>query len=314
MPRLLTVSLLLIFGLMLASGDLKPADAADSTEEGSAPHVVFVTGDDEYRSEITMPMIAKILVERHGLKATILYAQDFDGNRRPQFSRNLPGLEALAEADLAIIFLRFRVWPDEQTEMLLEYVNSGRPIVGLRTSTHAFDYPEGHEYYWLNDGFGVNLFGQKWIDHAEGSTRAMRTVRDHPITNGVEDEFWGRSWLYVSAPIHGDAHTLMHAYAVDARTEFDEDGEPHLTPISRPEPVAWTRTFRGSAGKDARVFYTSLGHPQDFEKMSMRRLLINGIFWALGMEDRIPDEGLNADVVGEYEAPPITGGSESPRG
>ena len=308
------LSIVLAFGLMsLASAEPRQANA-EAQENTEAPHVVFVTGDDEYRSEITMPMIAAILEKRHRLRTTILYAQDFDGNKRPQFSRNLPGLEALADADLAVIFLRFRVWPDEQVAMLLDYVNSGKPFIGLRTSTHAFDYPEEHKYYWLNDGFGINLFGQKWIDHADGSTRAMKTLGDHPITRGIADEFWGRSWLYVSAPIHGDAHTLMHGYAVDTKTEFDKNGAPHLTPIAKPEPIAWTRTYRGGAGKDARVFYTSLGHPQDFEKTSMRRLLINGIFWALGIEEQIPEEGLDAEVVGEYVAPPIIGGSESPRG
>ena len=131
---------------------------------------------------------------------------------------------------------------------------------------------------------------------------------EHPITRGVVDEFWVRSSLYVSAPIHGDAHTVMHGYAVDAESELDDRGEPYLTPISRPEPVAWTRTYRGTAGNDARVFYTSLGHPQDFENASIRRLLVNAIFWSLGFEDRIPEQGLDVETVGEYVAPPISGG------
>jgi hypothetical protein len=103
---------------------------------------VFVTGDDEYRSEVSMPMIAKILEARHGFKCTVVYAVDpSTGQRNPKYQQNIEGLEALKSADLAVFFLRFRALPDKQLKMILDYVNSGRPIVGLRTSTHAFRYP-----------------------------------------------------------------------------------------------------------------------------------------------------------------------------
>ena len=102
--------------------------------QSRAPHVVFVTGDDEYRSEITMPMIAAILEKRHGMKTSVAYARPI-----PQTKGNIEGLEALDTADLAVVFLRFRALPDDQLARIMKYVDAGKPLVGLRTSTHASD-------------------------------------------------------------------------------------------------------------------------------------------------------------------------------
>ncbi|HQO36579.1 MAG TPA: hypothetical protein PLG59_18090, partial [bacterium] len=135
------------------------------TTSQKAPHVVFVTGDDEYRSEITLPMIADILEKRHGFKCSVAYATDpATRERNPKFQQNIEGLDALGDADLAVFFMRFRALPDDQLNAILNYVNSGKPIVGLRTSTHALRYPEGPNAKW-NDGFGIEVFGQKWITH-----------------------------------------------------------------------------------------------------------------------------------------------------
>src|SRR5690606_16001795 len=115
---------------------LTPGEAR--AQEGEAPHVVFVTGDHEYRSEITMPLIAGILEAHHGFRTTVLYAVDENGERDPKADRSIEGLESLRDADLAVFYLRWRTLPDEQMDEILEYVHSGRPIVGLRTTTHAF--------------------------------------------------------------------------------------------------------------------------------------------------------------------------------
>jgi type 1 glutamine amidotransferase len=264
---------------------------------------VFVTGDDEYRSEVSMPMIAKILEARHGFKCTVVYAVDpSTGQRNPKYQQNIEGLEALKSADLAVFFLRFRALPDKQLKMILDYVNSGRPIVGLRTSTHAFRYPKEHKNAVQNAGFGRDVFGQKWISH-EGNkygTRVLSVLKDHPIMRGVEREFWVRSWLYNVIPLHGDCLTLAMGYATDADLGPIDPKERHpkRSILGTPNPVAWTKTYKG-----APVFFTTLGHPKDFEAESMRRLLINGIYWALGRE--IPEGGTDAQVQGEYVAPPV---------
>jgi len=266
------------------------------------PHVVFVTGDDEYRSEVSMPMIAKILETRHGFKCPILYAVDpGTGKRNPKYQQNIEGLKALNTADLAVFFLRFRALPDDQLKLILDYVNSGRPIVGLRTSTHAFRYPRGHKNAKYNAGFGRQVFGQKWITHEGGKygTRVLSALKDHPIMRGIAREFWVRSWLYNVIPLHGDCVTLALGYATDVDRGPVDPGDKHppRNVIGTPNPIAWTKTYKG-----ARVFYTSLGHPKDFEVESTRRLLINGIYWALGRD--IPEGGTNAEIQGRYVAPP----------
>ena len=108
---------------------------------GRGKHIVFVIGDDEYRSEDSMPMLAKILAVRHGFKCTALFAMNKEtGEIDPGALDNIPGLEALETADLMVIFTRFRELPDEQMKYIIDYTNSGKPIVGLRTATHAFRY------------------------------------------------------------------------------------------------------------------------------------------------------------------------------
>jgi len=245
------------------------------------PHVVFVTGDDEYRSEATMPMIAKLLESDHGMKCTVCYAIDPEtGKNNPQYQKNIAGLEALKNADLAVFYLRFRALPDDQLKMILDYVDSGRPVVGLRTSTHAFRYLSGPKMKF-NDNFGISVFGQKWIRHHghKSSTNVYVAVKDHPITRGVEPEFHCRSWLYHVVPLHGNCLSLLIGSALKTR-------DPDSDMFGKPSPVAWTKTYNR-----ARVFFTTLGHPMDFETESVRRLLVNGIYWALGMEDKIPASG-----------------------
>lgn len=261
--------------------------AASRADEPKKPHVVFVTGDDEYRSEITMPMIAKILEAKHGIRTSVAYARP-----KPQSKDNIEGLEALKDADLAVFYLRFRKLPDEQLKYITDYVDSGKPVVGLRTSTHAFLYPSGDKNAKLNDGFGREVLGQKWIHHnghrSSTDVEIIPAAKDNPILRGVEPKFHCRSWLYQVLPLVGDCTPLLEGKAVD--TELKN---------TTPNPVAWTKTHNGG-----RVFFTTLGHPDDFKLESMRRLLINGILWSLGRD--IPAGGADADVQGEYIAPPTT--------
>ena len=272
-----------------------------SARIADTPHVVFVTGDDEYRSEITMPMIAAILEKAHGFTTSIAYARP-----RPQTKDHIEGLDALRTADVMVMFTRFRVLPEDQLQQILRFVESGRPLIGLRTSTHAFQYPEGHARQALNDGFGRDVFGQKWITHhGHRSTTEVaihEANRDHPILRGVTP-FQAASWLYHVAPLHGEATVLLDGTAINSdkirppaqhaapSQESQKTAEFPLT-----QPVAWTRHYKG-----ARVFFTTLGHPADFANESMRRLLINGIYWALGRD--VPAGGADATVQGTYEPP-----------
>ncbi|HEY8549533.1 MAG TPA: ThuA domain-containing protein [Vicinamibacterales bacterium] len=253
------------------------------------PHVVFVTGDDEYRSEITMPMIAEILERRHGFRTSVAYARP-----KPQTKDNIEGLEALETADLMVIYTRFRALPDPQLKRILDFSKSGKPMIGLRTTTHAFLYPEGSPHASLNDGFGRDVFGQKWITHHGHRSTTEVTIpegqRGHAILRGVEP-FHAKSWLYHVTPLHGTGNTVL----LEGRSiHSDKIGKTDQFPLT--QPVAWTRSYNG-----ARVFFTTLGHPGDFESPSMRRLLINAIFWALGRE--VPEGGADAEPVTPYKAP-----------
>lgn len=271
--------------VVLAAG---AAGQPSSSQPDRRPHVVFVTGDDEYRSEITMPMIAAILDKAHGFRTSVAYARP-----RPQTKDNIEGLDALATADLMVMFTRFRQLPDEQLQRILKFTESGKPMIGLRTTTHAFQYPKGSPHAHLNDGFGADVFGQKWIVHHghRSSTDVASHAENasHPILRGVSP-FRARSWLYHVAPLNGENTVLLDGTSVDS----ERAGRAAEFPLT--QPVAWTRQFKG-----ARVFFTTLGHPKDFEHESMRRLLINAVYWGLGRD--IPAGGTKAAVQGTYVAP-----------
>ena len=273
--------------------------SSEAPAQSRLPHVVFVTGDDEYRSEITMPMIAAILEKRYGLRTTVAYARPI-----PQTKDNIEGLEALDSADLMVMYTRFRRLPDDQLARITRYVASGKPIVGLRTSTHAFQYPEGHAHVALNDSFGRDVFGQKWITHHGNTSTTSVTLAAgdprHEILRGVSP-FRARSWLYHVTPLNGPATILLQGESINSQQAGKHDRFPTQ------QPVAWTREHNG-----ARVFFTTLGHPEDFEHASMRRLVVNGILWALGRE--IPADGADATPMAPYVAPESFDLSKVPQG
>jgi type 1 glutamine amidotransferase len=286
MKRPVSLLLIVVVGACLGAspGAFRGAQGAASR----SPHVVFVAGDDEYRSEITMPMIAAILEKRHGMRTSVASAQPI-----PQTKDHIEGLEALETADLMVMFLRYRALPDAELKRIQAYVASGKPIVGFRTSTHAFMYPKDSPHADLNDGFGRDVFGQKWITHhghTSTTTVALRPeASGHPILRGVTP-FTAKSWLYHVAPLNGPATLLLDGTAVNSERKQKLDQFPPV------QPVAWTREHNG-----ARVFFTTLGHPGDFEQESMRRLTVNGILWALGRE--VPPQGADATPVTPYVAP-----------
>jgi uncharacterized protein len=259
--------------------------AAAAAQTPAQPHVVFITGDDEYRSEYSMPAVARTLESRHGMKTSVAFARP-----TPQTPDNIEGLEALRSADLAVFFLRFRQLPPAQMQYILDYLKSGKPLAGLRTTTHSFHYAKDNPLSVWNDGLGIEVFGQKWFRHhgAASSTKVavLPSQAANPVLRGVAPEFQVRSWLYEVAPLQGDCLPLLDGASVNPQGKD-----------ASPQPVAWTKTYRG-----ARVFFTTMGHPEDFREPSFRKLLINGILWALGKE--IPAGGAASDFAVEYNPPP----------
>src|SRR5215510_7703868 len=169
---------------------------------GKGKHIVLVSGDEEYRSEQVMPQLAQILSIHHGFDCTVLFSIDpKDGTINPNQTDNIPGLETLDSAELMILFTRFRDLPDKQMKHIVDYVESGRPVVALRTATHAFDLKSSgtyRRYSWnsaeWDGGFGRQVLGETWIAHhgrhGLQSTRGIvvKGQERHPILRGILSE------------------------------------------------------------------------------------------------------------------------------
>jgi len=287
---------------------------------GQGKRIVFVTGDEEYRSEEGMPMLAKILARHHGFHCTVLFAIDKnDGTINPNEITNIPGLEKLAAADLAVIFLRWRDLPDDQLVHLIDYVESGKPVVGLRTATHALKLradSKYRRYTWdsreegYDGGLGRQVLGETWIshhgDHGKQSTRGIIApgAENHPILRGIKSgEIWGPTDVYgVRLPLPGDSQPLVLGQVVEGMKPTDP---PAAGPKNDPMmPVAWVKSYTTASGKKARVFTTTMGSSTDLENAPLRRLLVNACYWTLAMDDKITGQA-NVDLVGEYRPTPF---------
>ncbi len=295
---------------------------------GNGRHVVLISGDEEYRSEEALPQLGKILAKHHGFRCTILFAIDPDeGTIDPEQPDNIPGMHLLESADLVVISTRFRELPDDQMKHFVDYVESGRPIIGMRTATHAFRYSDEsnskYKHYSFNSkewdgGFGRQVLGETWISHhghhAVQSTRGViaEGAKNHPIVRGCDD-IWGPTDVYtVRLPLPGDAEPLVLGQVL---TGMEPDDPPvrgkyirelsngrtlEKTPNDPMMPVAWTKTYTGASGKTARVFTTTMGAAVDLESEGVRRMLVNGAYWCLGLEERMSPEA-RVDLVGDYQ-------------
>jgi type 1 glutamine amidotransferase len=277
-----------------------------------AKHIVLLSGDEEYRSEESLPMLAKVLEKHHGFKCTVLYSINKDtGEIDPNTKDNEPGLEALASADLCVMQLRFRAWPDEQMKQFIDYYRSGKPIVALRTSTHAFRFAPNSAHLKFND-FGRQVLGENWVAHwGKHKFEATRGVTEpgaeqHPILRGVTGIF-GDTDVYEAYP-PTDAKILVRGQVLkgmkpdDPPADYEKKRATDKQPqgINNPMmPIAWTRLHKNDAGKTARIFTCTMGAATDFQSEGLRRLVVNGCYWALGLENKIPACS-NVETVGEY--------------
>ncbi len=265
--RTILVGLLLVITLMSGC----PA--------ASAERVVFIIAENEYDAANTLPEFAAELEDMYGFSCEILQGAD----------NSIPGMEALKKADLAVIYVRRQVLPAEQMKYLRDYVASGKPVVGIRTASHAFCLneerpPAGFEEWpeFDRDVLGGNYHmhhGNKGEDGPFTYVWIKEDRKSHPILTGIPaGEFRVPSWLYKASPLADSATVLMMGRVADRK--------PY-------EPVAWTNT--DTAG--GRVFYTSLGHPAEFRMRVFRTLLTNGIFWA--MDKQVPSSDMIMDKLAE---------------
>ena len=308
-----------VYGLLLSGGlvFLSPSLAADDPwvvyEGGAGPgagkHIVLVSGDDEYRSEEALPQLGKILSVRHGFKCTVLFAIDpSSGEIKPNYQNNIPGLEALATADMMVLGLRFRELPDDKMKYFADFTNSGKPILGLRTSTHAFHIKNKESAYAKWDfrseewpgGWGQQVLGDTWVNHhghhGKESTRGIinHLHGDHPIVRGAHD-IWGDTDVYGISHLPSDADVLVYGQVLVGMSPDDRPN--HKKPLM---PVVWVRSYTGTSGKPARIIATTMGAATDLRSEGLRRILVNACYWGLGLEDWIAPES-QVDLVGDYQ-------------
>ena len=319
------VSLKFLLAVLLLSA--LRVSAAGVTYEGShgpgrGKYVVLVAGDDaEYHSEEALPQLAKILAVHHGFKCTVLFSiNPRDGSIDPRAKRNIPGLEVLTHADLVVLFIRWRDLPDDQMKPLVDYIQSGRPIIAIRTGTHPFDLKTSktyERYSWNSTvpgwegGFGRKVLGTTWEEqlghyghhglHAKQSTRAWFApgAEASPILRGIKNgEIWVPTEVYeVRLPQPSSCHALLLGQVLSGLGPTDP---PVAGQINDPMlPVAWTNSYTGEAGKTARVFTSTMGAADDLLNAGLRRLLVNAVYWAAGLERQIPPEA-DVALVGDY--------------
>jgi len=205
----------------------------------------MLSGSGEYKSDESLPAFARRLEAAFNVKATVLQAQG---------ENEIPGLEALDACDVMLLFTRRIKLGGDQLERFRKYCLAGRPIVGIRTASHAIQT-------WLE--LDREVFGGNYKGHYGSGARQTVALhpdaKGHPVLEGVKG-FESDYSLYKTAPLAADATLLMTASTPQAAAA---------------EPAAWVREYKG-----ARIFYTSLGGPADFEEPSFRQLLTNALFWA----------------------------------
>jgi len=233
--------------------------SGDILGEPYKPHVVFLVGENEYKTAESLPGFAKTELESRGLRCTFVHADAKNENL-------FPGIDALRTADLLFISVRRRPPSDEQLAAIRAYIESGRPVVGIRTASHAFhllNKPGG----WPE--FDRDVIGGSYNMHfGKGEPTVMSALEKagkHPILSGVPATFNSEETLYRNPKLAESATPLL-------RGKVGPGGkENHY--------VAWTNVYKGG-----RVFYVALGGPDDFKSDAFRRLVRNGVFWALERE------------------------------
>ncbi len=306
-------SLAVLLGALVIAGSLAPETsvrypATESLDKGR--HVVFLAGDEEYRSEEALPMLAKILSQRHGFRSTVLFSLDPDGTINPKNGQSLSDPEVLDSADAVVMMLRFRAWPDETMARFDRLLRAGIPVIALRTSTHAFnglakDGPWASWNYDNEGGFGKRVLGETWLTHwgrhKVEATRGVseRSQRDHPLLRGIGSVF-GETDVYEAYP-PADATILMRGLVLQSLTADTPPADRRKARATDkqeqgindpPMPVAWTRLHRHDTGAASRILTITMGSATDFEDEGLRRLVVNGVYWGLGLE--VPDK---ADVA-----------------
>ena len=214
----------------------------------------LISGSNEYQSNISLPGFKQYLETQYSLQCTLIQARG-KLNQFGEYSE-LPGLESIDHSDVVILFTRRLTLPEEQLNKIRETIDSGKPVVAIRTASHGFQgWPEFDKIV-----LGGNYHGHFGTEFKQ-TLISVTAFQNHPVLKGV-DKIISTSSLYKTSPVAADADVLMISSTHEST-----------------QPAAWTRIHHGG-----RIFYTSLGSPEDFQDPSFRQLLINAIFWTSGRE------------------------------
>ena len=277
---------------------------------GKGKHILFIASDHEYRGEETCPAIARIMAKRYGFKCTVLFGQTVEGLIKPG-SSHIPGIEAIDDADMLFLFLRFVRPNDEWMAKFESYLKRGGPVLGLRTTTHAFNGLKGtYAYHNYNNkgedfagGFGRQVLGETWNPRLGAGhygrnhkfATAMHVVSDqneHPIMRGVKD-MHAMAGAYSARPMPNS--TIL---ATNRVLESMEVGAKPI-PDKAPQPAAWVRNYKFQGGKEGRAFCSTQGASEDIVSEGVRRMIVNATLWCMKMEDHIKADA-DVSFVGPY--------------
>ncbi len=264
---------------------------------GLGKKIVFIASDHEYRSEESLPALARILAKRFGFTCTVFWGLDDKGDILPG-SSNLHGLQALDDADLMVIFTRFANFSSDEMEHVNRYLLRGGPVMGFRTATHAFNIknnPDWAHYDWAYkgpkaewaNGFGKLVLGETWVSHY-GTNHKQSTMlvmdsaqKANPIMRGVNN-VWVQSGEYTAYPEKMGATVLFRGKVLNGMTA---DAAPDET--KPPLPAVWVRNYQLPGGESGRAFATTHGASVDLLNPGFRRLVINAAFWLMKMDASI---------------------------
>lgn len=284
---------------------------------GKGQHIVFVTGEEYCRSEEGMSMFAQILARHHGFKCTVLFAIDpATGTINPNLATSIPGLAALKTADLMVIFARFRELPDADMQHIVDYVDAGKPVLGIRNATHAFRYSQNSASKFKNwdfqskewpGGFGQQILGDTWIAHygafQKEATLALvnKSASNHPVLKGVADTLFCHTDVNSVERLTAEDVVLFHGQVLSGLKPTDP-------PVSDKRkdtrmPLAWFKTYTAPSGKQGRSFTTTAGASLDWQSEDLRRLMVNAMLSLTGHETEIPDK-TNVSFVVPYNPQP----------
>jgi hypothetical protein len=250
--------------------------------ENSLPRklIVFIAAENEYQAWRTLPEFGQKLADQYGFQCEYLTSSSDDKDPNRFY---IPRLERIRGADLVVLYARRRALPREQMQLIRDYLDAGKPLIGIRTASHAFDanppapkagssttaakpaLPDGLEQWktFDQDVLGCSYHGHYGAGIPTGVS-VVREKKGHPILTGVPERFESPSWLYELAPLAPTAEALLLGNI----------------PGKEAEAVLLTNTYKHGS----RIVYTSLGHWDDFKLPPFQRVLVNSVFWTMKLD------------------------------